>query len=63
MLKITGKQARQVALFIAGWIVLILGVALILKPDWWTCVVVVFKGCAGILLALAGLLILVLAKG
>ncbi|HOW35505.1 MAG TPA: hypothetical protein PL155_03735 [Candidatus Omnitrophota bacterium] len=59
--KITKKQAKQAALFIAGWIVLILGVALIL--DWWAYVVVVFKGCAGILMALVGLLILVLAKG
>ncbi len=46
--------------FILGGAMLILGIALILA--WWVYVGILFKGAAGILLALIGMFILFLAK-
>ena len=51
---------KKIFLFIAGGIILILGISLILKD--WVDVVIVFKGIAGIVLALAGMLMLFLAR-
>lgn len=49
---------KKVALFALGSVMLVLGVALVLR--WWTDVVVVFRAVIGMFLALAGLLILYL---
>lgn len=51
---------KKKLLFVAGGIVLILGISLILK--YWADVAIVFKGVIGIILALAGVLLLFLAK-
>ncbi len=51
---------KKILLFAGGGIILILGISLILK--YWVDVAVVFKGIIGIALALAGMLMLFLAK-
>ena len=47
-------------IFLLGAAILILGITLILS--WWPCTVLLFKGAAGIILALAGMLMLFLSK-
>lgn len=47
---------KKFVLFVAGFFVIVLGVTLIL--GWWPDVVALFKGATGIILALAGLLML-----
>ena len=47
---------KKFILFLAGIFVLIFGITLILI--WWADVVALFRGAAGIILALAGLLTL-----
>ena len=47
---------KRFVLFAAGFFVLVLGMTLVLA--WWGDVVVLFKGAAGIILALAGLFML-----
>ena len=51
---------KKTLLFMAGGIVLVLGISLVLQN--WVDVMIVFKGVIGIALALAGMLILFLAK-
>ncbi len=51
---------KQSGLFVLGFVVLIVGIALILS--WWPDLVVVFKGSIGFILALAGLLMLYTVK-
>lgn len=51
---------KHIIIVIAGVCALILGIALILL--WWPQVVNLFKGGIGMILALAGLVILYLAK-
>ena len=51
---------KQILMFMLGAGILILGITLIL--GWWNDVVILFKGGAGIVLALGGLLTLYLAK-
>lgn len=47
---------KKFIFFVVGFFILILGVTLILV--WWMDVAVLFRGSAGIILALAGLLTL-----
>jgi len=47
---------QKLILYLAGSIILVLGIALILR--WWVDVVVLFRAGIGMALALAGLLIL-----
>ncbi len=54
------KTVKAFLFFLAGLIILVAGIALMLVC--WKEVVVVFKGAAGVVLALAGLLILAMAK-
>ena len=57
MVKEDQKNAyKKFVLFVVGFFVLILGITLVLI--WWPSVVVLFKGAIGIILALAGLLML-----
>ena len=52
---------KKLTLFTVGIVILVVGVALILA--WWPQVVGLFKGALGIVLALAGLVVLFIAKG
>ena len=53
----TSKSSHKIFfLFVIGFFILILGITLTLV--WWPHVVLLFKGAAGIILALAGLLML-----
>ena len=54
------KSSKKFLLLAAGAIILVFGVTLILKD--WNQVVLVFRGTIGIILALAGLLLLMLVK-
>ena len=54
------KNFKRVIVFISGCIVLIFGIALVLK--WWFYVSLVFKGVIGGVLALSGLFLLALAR-
>jgi hypothetical protein len=47
---------KKFILFVIGFFVLILGITLILV--WWPFAVTLFKGAVGVILALAGLLML-----
>ena len=47
---------QKLILYLAGSVILVLGIALILR--WWVDVVVLFRAGIGMALALAGLLIL-----
>ena len=51
---------KPVIMFIIGFSLLVVGIALILL--WWPAVVVLFRGAVGIILALAGLLTLYAVK-
>lgn len=55
------KIVKKILLFVVGWMVLVVGIALVL--GWWPFVVVIFKGVAGMTMALIGLLILFMVKG
>jgi len=50
------KTFKKFLLFVAGFFILILGVALILA--WWPAVTALFQGSIGVILALGGLLML-----
>jgi len=50
------KSYKKFVLFVIGFFILILGITLILF--WWMDVAVLFRGAIGIILALAGLLML-----
>ena len=52
---------KKVLLFVFGGAILVFGLALIL--EWWPYVGIVFKGVAGIMVALVGLLILAFVRG
>lgn len=52
--------SKKAVLFLAGSAVLISGVTLILS--WWPEVVLLFKGAVGMVLALAGLVMLALIR-
>lgn len=54
------KNLQKTFIFCCGMILMVVGVALILH--WWPYLVVVFKGVAGMALALAALCLFVLAK-
>ena len=54
------ENSKKIALFIIGILFLLAGTAFILK--WWPYAEVVFKGVLGVGLALAGLVMLFLAK-
>ena len=55
------KNAFQKAItFVAGGLLLIVGITLTLA--WWQDVVILFKGCVGVTIALIGLLILYTIK-
>jgi len=54
------ETSKKVLLFVLGAVTMLAGVTLILK--WWAYVGVLFKGAIGIGLALAGLVMLFLAK-
>ena len=47
---------QKLILYLAGSVILVLGIALILR--WWVDVVVLFRAGIGMALALAGLLVL-----
>lgn len=47
---------KKFLLFVIGFFILILGVTLILA--WWPSVVTLFRGSIGVILALAGLMML-----
>lgn len=53
------KYSKPV-LFLGGMMVLILGLVLVLV--WWKDVVVLFRGCVGVFIALAGLMMLFVAQ-
>ena len=53
------KESKP-ALLISGLIFLILGITLVL--DWWQDVLTVFRGFAGVIIALGGLLVLYMVK-
>jgi len=50
------NKNKKALLYIVGSFVLVFGITLILM--WWSDVVILFRGMAGFVLALAGLLIL-----
>ena len=50
------KTFKKFLLFVIGFFILILGIMLILV--WWQYVAFLFKGAVGLILALAGLLML-----
>lgn len=54
------KFSKKAILFLAGSAVLISGVTLVLL--WWPEVVFLFKGAAGMVLALAGLVMLAMIR-
>ena len=54
------NNLKKILLFAAGCAMLVVGVALILHD--WAYVVILFKGAFGILLALAGLFLMLIAK-
>lgn len=54
------KQWRRLGLAVTGVIFLILGITLVLS--WWPLVVTFFKGILGMGLAVAGLVMLMLAR-
>ena len=57
MTKDSQKSAyKKFVMFLIGFLILVLGITLILV--WWKDVVILFKGAIGIVLALAGLLML-----
>ena len=47
---------KKFLLFVIGFFILILGVTLILA--WWPSVAILFRGAIGVILALAGLMML-----
>ena len=51
---------KQIFLFVSAGALLVLGVALIVA--WWAYVGVIFKGAAGIVLSLAGIILLALVR-
>ena len=52
--------SKKMILFIVGVAFLLIGVTLILR--WWPYLEIIFKGALGVVLALAGLVMLFLAK-
>lgn len=54
------KKSSTVFLYGVGWAMVVIGVALILL--WWPQVVQLFKATVGIILAIAGLLVLYIQK-
>ena len=57
---VSKNNLKKMFFFILGGAILVLGIALVLS--WWVYVEIIFKGAVGVLLALAGMLILFLAK-
>lgn len=54
------EHSKKKILFVLGTVFLLIGVALILQ--WWPYLEIVFKGVLGLALALAGFVMLFLAK-
>ena len=54
------QLSKKTTLFITGALILTVGVAFILH--WWVFLQILFKGAIGLVLALAGLIMLYLAK-
>jgi hypothetical protein len=54
------KNSQKAILFLAGSAILVSGVTLVLL--WWPAVVLLFKGAAGMILALAGLVMLAMIR-
>ena len=52
--------SKKITLFIIGFAVLISGITLVLM--WWKDVVILFHGAIGMILALAGMIILYMMK-
>jgi len=50
------NKAKKIILFLAGFVILILGISLVLF--WWKDVVIFFRGILGMVIALSGLVIL-----
>ena len=58
--RMKNEASKKTILFVLGFFFLLVGVALILR--WWPYLEIVFKGILGVVLALAGLVMLFLAK-
>jgi hypothetical protein len=56
-------MAKNIGLTVTGIVLLLAGIVLVLKPDYWQCVVIVFKGFVGPTLAVIGLFLLFLVSG
>lgn len=63
MTNILINMAKNTLLTITGMVLLLTGIVLVLKPDYWACLIIVFKGLIGVLLAVIGIFILFLVSG
>lgn len=56
----SSKAVATLLKFVLGLVLVVLGILAVL--GWWGNLIIVFKGCAGLFLILAGLIALAVAK-